>query len=77
LKLFLFVLKASGYKLNVTLKEYNKNSVLLWSLFDTQSDPTNEWNLGQIFYKTNDAYRLYIDETAGTNQKNYAGNFLE
>ena len=69
----LFFQKASGYKLKVLLNEYNKPSVLLWSLFDSQSSSFNEWKLGQIFYKTNDSYRLFIEESAGTDNKNYVG----
>ena len=73
---FIFVLKhkASGYRLNIRLNEYNKSSIVVWSLVDTQSNPLNEWKLGQIFYKTDDNYRLYIEEVSGTDSKNYAGN---
>ena len=65
--------KAYGYTLFVNLHEYNTTSKVLWSLVDTQSNPLNEWKFGQIFYQTNDSYRLFIEEYAGTDVKNYIG----
>ena len=67
---------ASGYTLFLTLHEYNKTSRVLWSLSDAQSNPWNEWKFGQVFYQTEDTYRLFIEEFAGTDPKNYIGKKL-
>ena len=63
----------SGYTLFLTLHEYNKTSRVLWSLSDSLSNPSKEWKLGQVYYKTEDSYRLFIEEYAGTDPKSYIG----
>ncbi|CAF0741635.1 unnamed protein product, partial [Brachionus calyciflorus] len=63
---------ASGVNLTIRLAEYKKNVTDLWSLRDNQIS-MNKWNFGQLFFKTNDTYRIYIDGVAGSDGKNFVG----
>ena len=62
----------SGYNLTVKLIEYNQTEIVLWNLIDNRAIK-NTWSLGQVYFKTNDSYKISFELYAGSNQNNFVG----
>ena len=52
--------------------EYNSEEILLWSLYDTQA-VKNTWNHGQVYIFAQDTYKVYFEQYAGTDSKQFVG----
>ncbi|CAF0741650.1 unnamed protein product, partial [Brachionus calyciflorus] len=62
----------SSLNLTVSLVEYKKSPLPVWSLKDSQTI-AKFWRLGQFYVKTNDTYKIFIDGFAGTDNKQFIG----
>lgn len=58
----------SGYKLTVSLSEYNVQLNKVWELSDATSS-SKAWKFASAPFRTLDIYRVFIDATVGTGDK--------
>ena len=64
--------KDVGYKLTISLAEYDMNLVKIWELVDTK-DVAGTWKQAQVSFKTLDAYKIFIDVTSSGDSKTFIG----
>ena len=69
-----FCFTVSQQSLTISVAEYNKTIVPVWSLVDNK-DSMKTWKQGEVSIKGDSNFRLYIDLRVGEDKKNMAGEF--